>query len=70
MGQQQQTVAGSALRRMLLVLAVAALMAALVAVMATPAFAKLTTERCLELNERLERGGHLVAPPPCLPLIS
>jgi len=36
---QQQTVAGSALRRMILVLAVAALMAAMMAVSAMPAFA-------------------------------
>ena len=39
MGQQQETMAGSALRRIILVLAVAAVMAALVAVMAAPAFA-------------------------------
>ena len=36
---QQQTVAGSALRRMILVLAVAAVIAAMVAATATPAFA-------------------------------
>ena len=40
---QQETVAGSALRRMILVLAVAALMAVLMAVMAAPAFARSTT---------------------------
>ena len=42
MGQQQQTVAeqaGDALRRIILVLAVAALMAAMMVVMAEPAFA-------------------------------
>ena len=37
---QQQTVAGSALRRILLVLAVAALMSAMLVAMAAPAFAK------------------------------
>jgi len=40
MGQQQETVVGSALvRRIVVVLAVAALMAAMVAAMAAPAFA-------------------------------
>jgi hypothetical protein len=40
MGQQQQKVTGNAQRRMFLVLAVAALMAAMMAVMAAPAFAR------------------------------
>ncbi len=40
MGQQQETVAGSAVRRMLLVLAVATLMVAMLLVIAAPAFAK------------------------------
>jgi len=37
---QQQTAAGSALRRIILVLAVAALMAVMMAAMAVPAFAR------------------------------
>ncbi len=39
MGQQQETVAGNALRRMILVLSVAALMAVMMVAMAAPAFA-------------------------------
>jgi hypothetical protein len=39
-GQHQEIVAGSALRRLALVLAVAAVMATLMATMAVPAFAK------------------------------
>jgi hypothetical protein len=39
MGQQQETVAGNALRRIILVLTVAAVMAAMLAVNVTPAMA-------------------------------
>ena len=46
MGQQQMTVAGSAVRRLLLVLAVAALMAATMVASAMPAFAAQGSNHC------------------------
>jgi hypothetical protein len=44
MGQQQETVAGSALRRMIMTLAVALVMAAMVLATTAPAFAKIDRE--------------------------
>jgi hypothetical protein len=46
MGQNQETVAGSALRRLILVLTVAALMAMMLAVSAMPALAKANPPSC------------------------
>ena len=48
MGQQQELAAGSALRRMILVLVAATLMAAAMAVSAMPAMAKANPPSCEE----------------------
>jgi hypothetical protein len=58
---QQQTVAGGALRRMILVLAVAALMAAMMVATAVPAFAVSPSENgkqkaCFHANHTLPAG--------------
>jgi len=58
---QQQTVAGSALRRKIMVLAVAALMAAVMVATAVPAFAVSPSEKgkqnaCFHANHTLPAG--------------
>ncbi len=75
MGQQQETVAGSsALRRLILVLTVAALMAAMMAVTATSAFAAGASRiECIEGHGTFVLtpqgkpnggAGHCTTPPP------
>ena len=61
MGQQQMTVAESALRRMIMVLAVAAVMAAVMVATAVPAFAVSPSDKgkqnaCLHTNHTLPAG--------------
>ena len=58
---QQQTVPGSALRRMFLVLAAAALMAVMLAVMALPALAGEPRKGCDEGYRPLSGPGGVVS---------
>jgi hypothetical protein len=76
MGQQQQTVAGSALRRIILALAIAAVMVAMMVASVSPAFAKkqgqtMTCSYGSELRivtsdkqviKELEREGYTCSP--------
>ena len=66
MGQQQPvTATGGALRRMILLLAVAAVMAVMVA-MASPAFAKGPSgETCSKIIRSAVERGHGGFPPSC-----
>ena len=64
----QEIVAGSGLRRIIVVLVVAALMAAMIVAMASPAFAKggPSPENCERIAIHARATGHGALPPKCL----